>query len=507
MKLAGVIVMGGLNSRMNGKKKALLNYNGQPFYKHITAALSSLEKIYLSVDDKAYYEKLGLEFDFIEDIYKEIGPIGGIHSTFINRNEDAFLFVPSDTPLLDKKIIDSLINTYLTTNNNVILLENNKLHPLMAIYKRECLPIILKSINDSNYRILNIAEAVEYSEVVFETLELDNKVLLDCNDVVTYTELTEGGIFMSTLTSRIERMPIPVVACTVGACTLSNVYSGLGFPIIRHITMIFGTVIFLAYLYKFIKYPNAIKSDYNNTIFASLYGVFSMLLMLLSSYYMTWIPAFKYVLIFAVILHACQIVLFLSLKLFKNFDKTFFMPSWFVTLNGIMVSTVVGLDALPKPMATAVLFWGIFAYTVFVPFMIYRLMKFEIKPPTYHTQAILIAPASLIVASYINYYKLDSNLIFVSIYYVAVLLSVLFVIIKLPKFFSVPFAPSFAGLTFPMAIGIVASQKMTGLLSDLGYVTLSNITKQISGIQIYLTTAIISYVLFNFYKMLVKKEN
>lgn len=317
---------------------------------------------------------------------------------------------------------------------------------------------------------------------------------------------------MNNLLDRIERMPIPVVATAVGACTLSNVYSGLGFPIIRHITMIFGTVIFLAYLYKFIKYPKAVKNDYNNTLFASLYGVFSMLLMLLSSYYIAWIPAFKYVLIFAVLLHAFQIVLFLKLKLFKNFDKTFFIPSWFVTLNGIMVSTVVGINALPSAMVTAIFCWGVFAYTLFIPFMIYRLIKFEIKPPTYHSQAILIAPASLIVATYVNIVTQESfvgtpNLLFVSIYYIAVLLSLLFVIIKLPKFFAVPFAPTFAGLTFPMAIGIVASQKMATLLETLGYTTYSTIVNQIAGIQIYLTTAIIAFVLFNFYYMLVKKES
>ncbi len=322
---------------------------------------------------------------------------------------------------------------------------------------------------------------------------------------------------MATLMERIERMPIPVVATTVGACTLANVYNGLGylgnetgFALIRHITMIFGSVIFLAYLYKFIKYPKAIKNDYGNTIFASLYGVLSMLLMLLSSYYMTWIPAFKYVLILAVFLHAFQIVLFLSTKLFKNFDKTFFMPSWFVTLNGIMVSTVVGIKALPAPMATAVFYWGVFAYTLTIPFMVYRLAKFEIKAATYHTQAILIAPASLIVASYLNYtslFEITPSLAFVSVYYVAVLLSVLFVIIKLPRFFSVPFTPGFAGLTFPMAIGIVASQKMAGYLGAAGYATMSNVVRQISGIQIYMTTAIISFVLFNFYYMLVKKES
>ncbi len=311
---------------------------------------------------------------------------------------------------------------------------------------------------------------------------------------------------MSNLLNRIEKMPIPVVATTVGACTLSNVYNGMGYSAVRHLSMIFGTIILLSYIYKIIKFPKAIKTDYEHTIFASLYGVFSMLIMLLSSYYIKWIPAFKYVLIGAVFVHAIHIIVFLYMHLFKNFNKTLFMPSWFVTLNGIMVSTVVGASVLPTPIATAVLYWGIFIYTITIPFMIVRLKTHEIKPPTYHTQAILIAPASLIVASYINLVA-EANLTFLTIYYTAVVLSVLFVIIKLPKFFSVPFTPGFAGLTFPMAIGIVASKKMSAELINQGYENLGNYVNQFAGIQIYLTTAIIAFVLFNFYYMLTKKEN
>lgn len=192
MKLAGVVMMGGLNTRMNGNKKALLDYKGHPFYKYITNALSSLDKIYMSVDDKAYFENLNLGFELIEDIYKTIGPMGGIYSTFVNCNEDAFLFVPSDTPLVDKKIIDALISKFYVTGENIILFENNKLHPLMAIYKKDCMPIVFESIQNNNYRVLNIAEAVEYSTVIFEDLELDSKVLLDCNDDSTYKELIQG---------------------------------------------------------------------------------------------------------------------------------------------------------------------------------------------------------------------------------------------------------------------------------------------------------------------------
>ena len=80
--------------------------------------------------------------------------------------------------------------------------------------------------------------------------------------------------------------------------------------------------------------------------------------------------------------------------------------------------------------------------------------------------------------------------------------SLVFIIVKLPVFFAVPFAPGFAGLTFPMAIGIVASNKAAAFFTGAGQETLGYVVKQIAGIQIYLTTAIIGMVLFGFLKML-----
>ena len=66
------------------------------------------------------------------------------------------------------------------------------------------------------------------------------------------------------------------------------------------------------------------------------------------------------------------------------------------------------------------------------------------------------------------------------------------------------FNPGFAGLTFPMAIGIVASTKMSAFLIAQGNESFGSIVKEISGIQIYITTAIIGFVLYNFARMLVR---
>ena len=61
-------------------------------------------------------------------------------------------------------------------------------------------------------------------------------------------------------------------------------------------------------------------------------------------------------------------------------------------------------------------------------------------------------------------------------------------------------------MTFPMAIGIVASTKMAGYLTNIGNIGLADVVKQISGFQVYLTTMIVGYVLLNFAIMALKVE-
>jgi len=301
---------------------------------------------------------------------------------------------------------------------------------------------------------------------------------------------------------RLKNMPIPAVATMLGAATLSNIYQSLGYDWVRHLTMWAATVVLICYIGKLILYPAVVKNEYKNTVPASLYAAITMVTMILCSYYKDWFPtAAKYILIAAVCIHALHILVFLFNNVFHGVNLDTFVPSWFVTFNGIMVSTVTGAAMLPPVMAKAVLFWGLGIYTVTIPFMVWRLASREVKAPVYHTQAIVLAPCSLCLASYLNLAG-EPNQALVSVLFICVLASLLFIVVKLPSFFSVPFYPGFAGLTFPMAIGIVASNKAGAYFMGAGQELLGNVIKQIAGFQIYLTTAIIGMVLMGFLKML-----
>ena len=309
---------------------------------------------------------------------------------------------------------------------------------------------------------------------------------------------------------RLEKIPVPVIATFLSFLTLGNVYGGLGFVWLRYLIMTCGTVFIICYILKIVIYPGTCLKEYDQTIPASLYGAFSMVLMVLGSFYYEIGLGFGRIIWFiAVAIHFIHIILFTLKHTFGNVlsRKNFIpmMPSWFVTYNGWMVACVTGGKMNAAPILKVITIYGCIIYLVLVPFMIWRLMNVEIKSAAYHTMAVLLAPCSLCVVSLVNVYGTPNSAILMVMYF-CVLASLAFIIIKLPDFFSFQFYPGFAGLTFPMAIGVVASQKMAGYLTNAGNEAMANAVTQLSGLQIFLSTMLVGYVMLMFTRMFLKKQ-
>ncbi len=309
-------------------------------------------------------------------------------------------------------------------------------------------------------------------------------------------------IKIKTLFDKTKHIPIPLIPCMLGACTLSNIYSALGFTFIRHFTVFVSTIVLISYLIKILIHPNIIKEEYKNPVTCSLYPGICMVCMFIGAYLYDYIPMLgKTIWLLSIIFHTIHIFIFTYLHFIKSRDINTFLPTWFVTYNGIMVSCVVGANINGNEFLKVILYYGIAIYFLLLPIMLWRLVKFEIKDTMQHGTAILLGPCSLCIVSYINLIK-NPNIVLVWILYICVLLSLIYVLVRLPKFFSYAFSPAFAGLTFPMAIGTVATQKMILYLNTVGYENVAKIFKQLEGIQIYITTGIISFVLFNFVRHL-----
>jgi exfoliative toxin A/B len=301
------------------------------------------------------------------------------------------------------------------------------------------------------------------------------------------------------LLSKISNMPLGAVAAFMGAATLANAWNLLGFVWVLNITMFCAAAVWLLYLAKIIFYFDSFKDEYAKVVPASLFGAFSTLLMILSIWLYKWLPFMRYVFFGAIALHAAHILVFTFRNVLHGVKVETFLPCWFVTYNAIMVCTVTGhihLGAAGK----IIVYYGLATYALLIVCLAARLVLRPVPPQFLHTTAVILAPVSLCVTSYINV-TVSPKFELVIVLYIMTLLSVLYILVNTPRYFSVPFNPSFSGLTFPMAIGSVASFRVSAFLDERGFDFWSAAARQFGGVQLWITTAFISFVLYNFARL------
>ena len=191
MDIGALILMGGKNSRMNGNVKGLLKIKNSTFLEKIQETLNDFSSIYLSINDKfskeqkQNFENMG--FKIIEDIYKEIGPLGGIYSSLLNCKEEYLFITACDMPFITKNSIEVLCNKVDKNTDGVVFYDkNNKLYPLGAIYSKNVLPIIEEMIEKKYYKLSYLIEKSNFVEINIEKTDIPLKVLSNINTLQEY---------------------------------------------------------------------------------------------------------------------------------------------------------------------------------------------------------------------------------------------------------------------------------------------------------------------------------
>lgn len=311
---------------------------------------------------------------------------------------------------------------------------------------------------------------------------------------------------MAYLKDKVSRLPLPIIPTMIGLLVLSSAYDALGFPFVHWAAVAAASLVALAYCLKIAFHlKSVIAAEYANPMLASLYPTVPMLIMVLCAFFASLFPAiwngaaFVFFCMLAVLF--IHIVVFFVRFFLRKFEWMTFMPSWYVTTNGVMVSTVAGMQFMPAPLADGIVVWGVLIYAVLTPFMIWRMKRCEVAEATMHSQAIMLGPCSMCLVSYVNAFP-EPNLLVSSILFACVFVSLCYVVIKLPTFFSVDFHPGYAAMTFPMAVGLTATNSFGSVLAANGYGGFAWAAEQLAGVQLLLTTTIIAIVLARFLGLL-----
>ena len=153
----GIILTGGKSRRM-GSNKALLVYKGQSFLEHIVDALKPICKEIFLIGRSKEYDEFGLTQ--LEDLEEQTGPISAICSGLQHSNAEYNLVLSCDVPMVSSSLLKTL--TDKATGYDVTLFTDGKHStPLIACYRKPCIPVFKHLLKNKRYRLMDAIEALK----------------------------------------------------------------------------------------------------------------------------------------------------------------------------------------------------------------------------------------------------------------------------------------------------------------------------------------------------------
>ncbi|MDK9776933.1 MULTISPECIES: TDT family transporter [Vibrio] len=247
---------------------------------------------------------------------------------------------------------------------------------------------------------------------------------------------------------------------------------------------------------KFLFHNHLLRQDLAHPVVGSVVPTFAMGTMVVSNSLGHFFSVAGDVLwLVAVALHIVFLASFLYHRA-KDFELHHMVPSWFVPPVGIIVADVsFSGNPVLAPIAHGALVFGMVAYAVMLPIMIYRFMfTHEIPDAAKPTMAILAAPASLSLAGYLTVTATPSPVIIALLFGIAVLMTAI-IYLAFFKLLRLPFSPGYAAFTFPMVIGATALFKTANWMEANGLA--AHYVQQVrglAGIELIVATIVVTYV-------------
>ena len=165
-EITGFVLIGGKSSRM-GETKGLLAFNNKSFVQHSIDALAPLVSSIVLVGDLNCYNDLGLKR--IPDIIKDAGPVAAIYAALTDATTEYNLVLSCDIPLINTASLQLLINNIDPKADVVQLQSKEKTMPLIAIYKKQCAPILLDLLQNGERRLRKALTHLKVTTVTLET--------------------------------------------------------------------------------------------------------------------------------------------------------------------------------------------------------------------------------------------------------------------------------------------------------------------------------------------------
>jgi len=169
---SGIILSGGLNSRMKGKNKAYLKIGDSRFLDRVTGTLREcFNEILLVTKDPAAYTRVQKDIKITKDISDIHSPLSGIHAGLSNMEADYAFCIGCDTPFLKGEVVEILVNEIEPNADVIVPYSGTYFQPLCAIYSKRCAPSIEGQLSKNDLKVDNLFSKIRIKTIPYEIFQ------------------------------------------------------------------------------------------------------------------------------------------------------------------------------------------------------------------------------------------------------------------------------------------------------------------------------------------------
>lgn len=146
MEKATLIILAGGKSSRFGRDKSLLELDGKRIVEvNVEMSRPHFDEVMISSNAEAKFGIPGVTE--LTDTYKEMGPMGGMHSGLTASRNDTVFFAACDMPYFNVSLAMELLRQ---AEGHMICVPRygDKTEPLFGVYRKELLPLIEELLDD-----------------------------------------------------------------------------------------------------------------------------------------------------------------------------------------------------------------------------------------------------------------------------------------------------------------------------------------------------------------------
>jgi molybdopterin-guanine dinucleotide biosynthesis protein A len=192
MQIAGIILAGGLGTRMGHAKKAFIKIGGQTNLDRLLAVYRPLfNEILLSARDPQDFT--GYSLPVALDRFEARSSLTGIHAGLHAMNAQHGFFAACDAPFLQPGLVQALLAQVQPQDDIVVPTKTDGYQePLCAVYSKRCLPFIADQLVRNDFKIINFFNQVRVRQVPITQLVSVDPDLLSFFNVNRPEDLAEA---------------------------------------------------------------------------------------------------------------------------------------------------------------------------------------------------------------------------------------------------------------------------------------------------------------------------